>query len=150
MGNENSGRYNRARDNARATEAANEKWQDRPPPEDMPEYGRAKWAEFVPFLAARRTLSEADRTILEMACRALARAEGLQRTLDEMGTTYEKFSPSGGVSILPRPEFQQHIAATAAATRLLGKLGLTPADRGMPKVLKGQTVGQLDRFKRKA
>lgn len=113
------------------------------PPKHLSKEQRAAWKLFAEKISTMRITTEEDFAALEMLACRWAHYQELQaklRTKD--GMTYETTTANGSRMIRPRPELTMLQTVEHALLGLLGRFGLTPADRQRVKTIKGTKGGK--------
>ena len=108
-------------------------------PDWMPDEGRALWARLEPLLSRLGVLTEADAEALAVLCDSWAEWLAARAVVREQGATY--FSQRGEA---PRPEVRIADAAAKRFVTLLGRFGLTPADRAKVTAVALEEVDPMD------
>jgi len=97
-------------------------------PSSLSPLGRSLWKELTGELKGLKTLTTADKRILEAACLSYEEMRAAAESISASGTTYASSTPTG-VIVRPRPEVQQRSDAFRRFTKCLAELGLTPSSR---------------------
>ena len=124
-------------------------------PRDLSPAARGAWRSVTAALARLGVLSTADGEALRLLCEALGEYREARRVLDREGVTYDLETKTGGTMHRARPEAAIAADAWRRASAMLGRFGLTPADRarlgGMPEGFRGAGISpDLDRACREA
>lgn len=109
-----------------------------PPPDWLPDAGKAEWRRIMPTLIRRRTLTVADMAAVEDYCTMVGLSRQAQEQVAEEGATIK----AGNGRLMRHPALQTIKDCTVEARRLAGELGLTPAARERL----GSSEGQANLF----
>ncbi len=95
-----------------------------PAPAWLPSEGQAEWRRIWPGLAARRTVTTSDLSMVESYCLAVALAKRAQVQIATDGELLKtEFGPKR------HPSFQTLFQSLTESRRLAAELGLTPTSR---------------------
>lgn len=99
------------------------------PPAYLSPEEREAWDMFAKTLAGMRITTDDDRVALEMLSCTYAQYQRFQAVLRKKGDTYETTTAAGSKMFRPRPEQVLLGDCERKLLNLLGRFGLTPADR---------------------
>ena len=124
-------------------------------PRNLSPAARGAWRSVTAALARLGVLSVADGEALRLLAEALAEYREARRVLDREGATYDLTTKAGGTMHRARPEAAIAADAWRRASAMLGRFGMTPADRArlgeMPERYRGAGLPpDLDRACREA
>ncbi|CAM4138669.1 phage terminase small subunit P27 family [Nocardiopsis rhodophaea] len=112
------------------------------PPGYLSPHARAVWERLAPGLVAARVLTPWDADTFASYCDAVARHERAAAQLDAMGEVIEGYRGSE----VKNPWFQIWRDTTDVMTRLGGRFGLNPSDRGGLSIEEEGKPGGAERF----
>lgn len=100
-----------------------------PMPADLDDDALREWRRLVDVTMKAEVLTEAERSIVEIAAHAYSTFVRAQREINAKGMTYETTNTTGGLVIKARPEIAIASDAWRRYRSAICELGLTPAAR---------------------
>lgn len=100
-----------------------------PCPDRLEGEARQVWADLTAVLFRMGVLTVADPEALEELAKTIVELRELRVSIRQNGYTYESVTESGGRMVRPNPEMRLMSDAARRHLALLGRFGMTPADR---------------------
>ena len=109
-----------------------------PMPGHLDEVAQQEWRRLVAIALRARVLTEADRSIVEIAAAAYSTWRAARAVVQSEGMTYETTNTTGGNVIKPRPEVAIESDAWRRYKSAVCELGFTPATRSKVQAFEGE------------
>ena len=117
------------------------------PPEELDTIGKEYWHSICEKLQCMNILSSVDHPMLELLCKAYSQFRRAESILNKEGLTYTTISRDGQKKIYRRPEQLIYKDVMHQINVILGKFGLSPADRSRISVsTTPKEYNKLDEF----
>jgi P27 family predicted phage terminase small subunit len=107
------------------------------PPADLSPGERVAWDRFCAAALKLRVISEDDWAAMEQLAFYYSEAQTLREFIRKKGRTYNTTTYQGDTMVRPRPEVTMLREADRNMLNLLGRFGLTPADRAKVRATPG-------------